>query len=87
MKRFFTLKNKLGLHARVAAMMVKISNKYDSEIIFEKDGREVSSDSILDILTLYCPMGSSIAISANGPDAAEAIQEFEQIIENKFGED
>lgn len=86
-KKTFTLKNQLGLHARVAAMMVKVSNKYQSKISVEKDGTEVDGKSILDILTLACPQGSSIVIKADGNDADAAIAEFGRLIENKFGED
>ena len=83
----FTLKNQLGLHARVAAMMVKVSNKYQAKISLEKDGTEVDGKSILDILTLACPQGSSIIVKAEGKDAVDAIEEFGRLIENKFGED
>jgi len=83
----FTLKNQLGLHARVAAMMVKVSNKYQSKISLEKDGTEVDGKSILDILTLACPQGSSIIVTAEGKDAIDAIEEFDRLIEDKFGED
>lgn len=83
----FTLKNELGLHARVAAMLVNVSSKYDARISFEKDGIEVDGTSILDILTLACPKGSNITIRAEGADADRAMKEFARLIENKFGED
>lgn len=83
----FTLTNKLGLHARAAAMFVQVSNKYKSRIFLEKEGRQVNGKSILGILTLACPMGSSLVVSAEGVDEDKALEEIGRLIENKFGED
>ncbi len=66
--------------------MVKVSNKFQSRIFFEKDGVEVDGKSILGILTLACPKGSMISIRAEGSDAREALEELGKLIENKFGE-
>jgi phosphocarrier protein HPr len=85
--RTFIIKNELGLHARVAAMMVNVANKYEAKIVFERDGIEVDGRSILGILTLACPKGSSIIIKAEGEDAKDAIKELGELIENRFGED
>lgn len=82
----FQIKNELGLHARAAALMVQVSNKYKSKISFEKDGMEVNGKSILGILTLACPKGSTISVRAEGADAQEALEEIGLLIENKFGE-
>ncbi|MFB3925967.1 MAG: HPr family phosphocarrier protein [Syntrophales bacterium] len=82
----FKIINELGLHARAAALMVKVSNKFQSRIFFEKDGVEVDGKSILGILTLACPKGSMISIRAEGSDAREALEELGKLIENKFGE-
>jgi phosphocarrier protein HPr len=83
----FVLKNELGLHARAAAMIVNVTSKYKSKILFERDGNEINGKSILGILTLACPKGSSIIVSAEGEDALEAIEELGNLIEDKFGED
>lgn len=85
--RTFVLKNELGLHARAAAMMVNVTSKYKSRILFERDGNEINGKSILGILTLACPKGSRIIISAEGEDALDAIEELGKLIEDKFGED
>jgi phosphocarrier protein HPr len=85
--RTFVLKNELGLHARAAAMMVNVTSKYKSKILFERDGNEINGKSILGILTLACPKGSSIIISAEGEDAHDAVEELGKLIEDKFGED
>lgn len=81
-----TLRNELGLHARAAAKIVKVSDKYQSQILVKRDGMEADGRSILDILILACPMGSSLTIEAEGADAREAIDELCELIENKFGE-
>ncbi|MBN2516349.1 MAG: HPr family phosphocarrier protein [Deltaproteobacteria bacterium] len=85
--RTFVLKNELGLHARAAAMMVNVTSKYKSKILFERDGEEINGKSILGILTLACPKGSRIIISAEGEDALAAVEELGKLIEDKFGED
>ena len=83
----FKIKNKLGMHARPAAKLVGISSQYKSEIFFEKDGEAVDGKSLLSILTLACPKGSTMTIRAEGADAHEAIEALGNLIENKFGED
>ena len=84
--RSFKITNKLGLHARVAAKLVSVSNRYKSKIFFEKDGEVVNGKSLLGILTLACPQGSWISVSAEGPDALDAIEDLGRLIESKFGE-
>ena len=82
----FHIINELGLHARAAALMVQVTNKYKSKISLEKDGVEVNGKSILGILTLACPKGSTISVRADGIDAEEALQDIGKLIDNKFGE-
>jgi phosphocarrier protein HPr len=86
-RKTFEIKNKLGLHARPAAKLVGVSNQYESEIFFERDGCEVDGKSLLDILTMACPRGSTITIRAEGSDAIEAVAALGKVIEDKFGED
>ena len=83
----FEIKNKLGMHARPAAKLANISSQYKSEIFFERNGLVVDGKSLLDILTLACPMGSKITIRADGSDACEAIAALGTLIDDKFGED
>lgn len=83
----FTITNKLGLHARAAATLVQVSNKYKSRIYLERDGKQVNGKSILGILTLACPQGSSLVVRAEGVDQDKALEEIGRLIENKFGED
>jgi phosphocarrier protein HPr len=83
----FEIKNKLGLHARVAAKLVQVATKFKSKIYFEKDGWEVNGRSLLGILTLDCPQGSRLIVRAEGMDATEAIAALGQLIESKFDEE
>lgn len=85
-KKTFTIKNELGLHARAAGRIVEVANRYKSRIYLERDGRQVDARSLLGILTLACPRGSKIVIRAEGEDAREAIDDFERLIESRFGE-
>lgn len=84
--KIFTITNELGIHARSAAMIVEVSNRYRANIYLEKNGIRVNAKSILGILTLGCPKGSTIIIRADGVDAEEAVEELGRLIENKFGE-
>lgn len=83
----FTLKNKLGLHARAASKIVAVLNRYKSEVFLAKDGEKIDGKSILEILTLACPMGSHIIVEAQGVDADDVMREIETLIEDKFGEE
>jgi len=81
------IQNKLGLHARPAAMFVKISNRHKSEIWVEKDGEEINGKSIMGLMMLAAGQGSKLIVRANGPDAAEALTALEALIKNKFEEE
>jgi phosphocarrier protein len=83
----FEIKNKLGLHARVAAKLVNVSTRFKSRIFFERDGKVANGKSLLSILTLACPLGSRITIRAEGIDARDAIEDLGKLIDEKFGED
>jgi phosphocarrier protein HPr len=87
MERQLIIKNKLGLHARAAAQMVQTSNSYTSDFTIRFDGQEVDGKSILSILTLACPVGSTISLRADGPDADNLLEAVERLIDDKFGEE
>jgi phosphocarrier protein HPr len=74
------VKNKLGLHARPAALFVQLANKFDSQIIVQKDNQKVNGKSIMGILTLGVERGSSITIEAEGQDSKTAILELERLV-------
>ena len=82
----FTISNKLGLHARPAAMFVKLTNKFESEIWVEKDDEQVNGKSIMGLMMLAAGQGSVIQVSAEGGDAAEAIAAIGDLIVGGFQE-
>lgn len=83
----FTIRNKLGLHARAAALLVKTANRFVSEVSIEKDGLEVNGKSIMGILMLAASKGTRITLRAEGKDEGQALQTLGKLIENKFGEE
>ena len=82
-----TIVNRLGLHARPAAMFVKSCNRYKSEIWVEKDGEQVSGKSIMGLMMLAAGHGSKLLITCEGPDADDALQEIEGLIQRRFDEE
>jgi len=83
----FTIKNRLGLHARAAALLVKTANRFVSEVTIEKDGLEVNGKSIMGILMLAASKGTKITLKVEGKDSVQAIQTLGKLIEGKFGEE
>ena len=82
----FKITNELGLHARAAALFVKVASAYRSEIIIRKGNQSVNGKSIMGVLMLAAARGSEIRVIAQGDDAAQALQELGRLIERKFGE-
>lgn len=85
-KKKLQIKNKFGLHARPAALLVQVACKYKSDIELAKDGMVVNAKSILGVMTLAAEFGSEIEIIVKGEDAEAAIADIQKIIENKFEE-
>ena len=83
----FTIRNRLGLHARAAALVVKTANRFTAEVTIEKDGVEVNGKSIMGLLMLAAAKGTRVTLKAEGKDAVQAIQTLGKLIENKFGEE
>jgi phosphocarrier protein HPr len=83
----FTVLNRLGLHARPAAMFVKACNKHRCDVWVEKDGEQVNGKSIMGLMMLAAGQGSKLRISAEGSDAEKAVSEIEAIILRRFDED
>jgi phosphocarrier protein len=86
-EREFDVLNRLGLHARAAAQMVRLANGFASEIYVMKDGTEVNGKSIMGVLMLAAPKDTKILIRAIGPDAEEAVAAIGELIARKFGEE
>src|SRR2546423_14002299 len=83
----FLVSNKLGIHARPAAMFVKTANRFSCEIFVEKDGDKVNGKSIMGLMMLAAGPGSKLTIHAQGQDAAQALAELETLISAKFNEE
>lgn len=79
--------NKLGVHARPAAMFVKVANRFESEIYVEKDGETVNGKSIMGLMMLAAGPGCRLQVRASGHDAAQALLEIEALLKRKFDED
>jgi phosphocarrier protein HPr len=86
-EREFDILNRLGLHARAAAQLVRLANGFSSEISVVKDGLEVNGKSIMGVLMLAAPKEARILIRATGPDAEEAVAAIGELIAGKFGEE
>jgi phosphocarrier protein len=82
-----TVINKLGVHARPAALFVKIAHKFVSHITVEKDGEQVNGKSIMGLMMLAAGQGSLLIIIAEGADAEAAVHELESLFLRKFDEE
>lgn len=82
-----TVLNRLGMHARPAAMFVKIASRHRAEVWVEKDGEQVNGKSIMGLMMLAAGQGSKLMITTEGSDAKKAIEEIEQLIESRFEEE
>lgn len=87
MQKSFTIINRLGLHARAAAQLVQTANRFNSEVMVEKDDIEVNGKSIMGILLLAAPKGTEISLTVTGADESEAMAALTHLIEDGFGED
>ena len=80
------VENKLGLHARPSAMLVKAATKYRSEFHIEKEGMDVNGKSIMGVMMLAAECGSELNIIIDGPDEEYLLKEIVQMFNDKFGE-
>jgi phosphotransferase system HPr (HPr) family protein len=85
-ERTFTIKNKLGLHARAANMVVQTASNFACSITVIKDGIEANAKSIMGLLLLAAGKGSKVLVRAEGKDAEAAVKQLGKLIEGKFGE-
>ncbi len=87
MTKDFMVANKLGIHARPAAMFVKTANRFSCDIFVEKDGEKVNGKSIMGLMMLAAGPGSKLTVHANGHDASQALAELETLINAGFDEE
>ena len=86
MKKRITIVNKLGLHARAAAKIVTLTNKYKSNVQIKNGEKVANAKSIMKLLMLSAPKGTELTIIANGDDESAALKSLANLIENKFDE-
>lgn len=85
--KILKIKTESGIHARPAAMFVKMANKFPCEILVQKDDQEINGKSIMGIMMLALTKGTTITIKADGQKEKEAIKKIAELIENDFDED
>jgi phosphocarrier protein HPr len=85
-KRTFILENRLGLHARPSALMVKTLRNFDCQVAVESGGETANAKSILGLLSLAAGFGSSLTFTAIGDDASKALEEVAKLFSTRFEE-
>lgn len=78
------VQNKMGIHARPAAMIVRVTNRFKSEVHVEKDDEQVNGKSIMGLMMLAAGHGAKLTVTAEGADAEDAIKELGSLIKNGF---
>lgn len=81
------IRNRLGLHARAAAKFVHTATRFTSHIRVSRDGRTMDGKSIMGILLLAAGAGTTVVISADGVDEADAVEALCRLVEGGFGEE
>ena len=82
-----TIVNRLGMHARPAAMFVRIASRFRCEVWVEKEGEQINGKSIMGLMMLAAGQGSKLLIRCEGADADRALQELEALIAGRFSEE
>ena len=85
-QRDIPIVNKLGLHLRAAAQFVQTAGRFPCEVWVSKDGRRVNGKSIMGVMTLVAVKGSTLAVEAEGGQAAECLEALAKLAADKFGE-
>jgi len=86
LERVLTVQNKMGIHARPAAMIVRLANKYEGEVWVEKDDEQVNGKSIMGLMMLAAGRGSKLRFTCEGLEAAQLLDEMEALFERRFEE-
>ncbi len=82
-----TIKNRAGIHARPAALIVQVANEFDSEIFMEKSGNKINAKSIMGIITLGAAYNATLSVTADGEDEEAAVAAIVRLFENRFEEE
>ena len=80
------VQNKMGIHARPAAMIVRVTNKFKAEVLVEKDEEQVNGKSIMGLMMLAAGKGEKIKVTTEGTDAEAAMADIEGLIQGGFGD-
>lgn len=86
MEKIMTIKNRMGLHARPAALFVQEAAKFKSQIYVMKDGLQVNGKSVMGLMLLAAESGSKLTVKADGPDEEKALQALAKLFERRFDE-
>ena len=86
-ERTVEILNKRGLHARASAKFVKLASSFEAEVQVSKDGQTVDARSIMGLMMLAAGIGSTIDISAEGPEAEAALEALCELVANRFDEE
>ena len=81
------IKNRAGIHARPAAMIVKTANEFDSQVYLEKDSTRINSKSIMGIITLGASFNTKLRVVAEGDDEDAAVEAIVHLFESRFEEE
>jgi phosphocarrier protein HPr len=79
------IRNELGLHARACALFVKTASKFRSEVMVSRDDLQVNGKSIMGVMMLAAEAGSTIVVTAEGPDENEVVKALQELVDSKFG--
>jgi phosphocarrier protein len=85
-QRELVVTNKLGIHARPAALFVKAANRFSCDVLVTKDGEKINGKSIMGLMMLAAGPGSKILITCEGDDCHQALAEIEALVKRKFDE-
>jgi len=80
------IRNRLGLHARAAALLVQTANQFQAEVTVSKDGQSVNGRSIMGIMMLAAEQGSTIDVTTSGPQGEEALVAIRELVDDRFHE-
>ena len=86
-ERIVTIRNRAGMHARPAALLVKTASSFASQVFIEKDSERVNGKSIMGVITLGATFNTPLKIIAEGPDEAEAVDALQKLFDNRFEEE
>ncbi|WP_455477772.1 HPr family phosphocarrier protein [Bartonella sp. B10] len=87
LSRHLNICNKRGLHARASAKFVQIVDSFNAIVEVERNGKIVGGSSIMGLMMLAASSGCNVTIHVSGPEAIDALNALEELINNKFGEE